>query len=62
MDKIEKLAINIIKMLSNYDETLADFFIQLDKIDKNEFLEDLCDIIFDWTEGIDEGANEDSID
>jgi len=53
MDKIEELAMSIVKMLSDYDETLADFFIQLDKIDKREFLEDLGDIIFDWTEGID---------
>ena len=60
MDKIESLAMNIIKMLSDYDETLADFFIQLDLIDKHEFLEDLGDIIFDWTEGIDERTNEDS--
>ena len=62
MDKIEELAINIIKMLSDYDETLADFFIQLDAIDKHEFLEDLGDIIFDWTEGIDESTNENSSD
>jgi len=57
MDKIESLAMNIIKMLSDYDETLADFFIQLDSIDKHEFLEDLGDIIFDWTEGIDGDEN-----
>ena len=57
MDKIEELAINIIKMLFYYDETLADFFIQLDKIDKHEFLEELGDIIFDWTEGIDGDEN-----
>ena len=58
MDKIEELAINIIKMLSDYDETLADFFIQLDSIDKHEFLEDLGDIIFDWTEGINENSSD----
>jgi len=62
MDKIESLAMNIIKMLSDYDETLADFFIQLDSIDKHEFLEDLGDIVFDWTESIDENTSENNSD
>ena len=50
MDKINILAKNIIAMLMDYDESLADFFITLDKIDKKEFLADLEDIIYDWTE------------
>jgi len=57
MDKIKQLSLNILKMLSSYDETLADFFIQLDPTDKHELLEDMGDIIFDWTEGIDGDEN-----
>ena len=50
MDKINVLAKNIISMLMDYDESLADFFIQLDDIDKKEFLSDLQDIVYDWSE------------
>ena len=50
MDKINILAKSIIAMLMDYDESLADFFIQLDDIDKKEFLSDLQDIVYDWSE------------
>jgi len=50
MDKINVLAKNIIAMLMDYDESLMDFFIQLDDIDKKEFLSDLQDIVYDWSE------------
>ena len=50
MDKINLLAKSIISFLMDFDESLADFFIELDEIDKKEFLTDLEDIIYDWTE------------
>lgn len=50
MDKINLLAKNIIGMLMNFDESLADFFIELDEIDKKEFMDDLTDILWDWNE------------
>ena len=50
MDKINILAKSIIVMLMDYDESLADFFIQLDEIDRKEFLSDLEDIIYIATE------------
>jgi len=50
MDKINVLAKNIIAMLMDYDESLADFFIELDEIDKKELMSDLEDIIYIATE------------
>ena len=50
MDKINMLAKNIIARLMGYDESLTDFFIESDEIDRKEFLSDLEDIIYDWTE------------
>jgi len=49
-DIITILSVNVLKMLVEYDEELANFFDQLDEIDRKEFLSDLQDIIYDWSE------------
>ena len=53
MKSIELLSKMIIKMLSQYDNSLEEFFDSLDQDDMHELLEDLQDVVYDWSGGYD---------
>jgi hypothetical protein len=53
MKSLGSLAKMIITMLSKYDSSLEKFFNSLDRDDMHELMENLQDIIYDWTEGYD---------